>query len=73
MAKIEGEILKQTNQALAKIKALQQESNLTPFKVINFEFFKTHGIMLVAHNFGVDWDDNVNKVIQGHWTSLIWR
>ena len=64
MAEIEGEILKQTNQALAKIKALQQESNLTPFEVINFEFFKTHRIMLVAHNFGVDWDDNVNKLFR---------
>ena len=58
MAEI-GEILKQTNQALAEIKALQQESNLTAFEIINFEFFKTHSIMLVAHNFGVDWDDNI--------------
>ena len=64
MAEIEGEILKLTNQALAKIKVLQQESNLTPFKVVNFEFFKTHSIMLVAHNFGVDWDDNVNKLFR---------
>ena len=64
MAEIEGEILKWTNQAQAKIKALQQESNLTPFEVINFDFFKTHSIMLVAHNFGVDWDDNVNKLFR---------
>ena len=64
MAEIEGEILKWTNQAWAEIKALQQESNLTPFEVINFEFFKTHGIMLVAHNFSVDWDDNVNKLFR---------
>ena len=64
MAKIEGEILKWTNQAWAEIKALQQESNLTPFEVVNFEFFKTHGIMLVAHNFGVDWDNNVNKLFR---------
>ena len=61
MAEIAGEILKWTNQALAKIRALQQESNLTPFEVVNFEFFKTHSIMLVAHNFSVDWDNNVNK------------
>ena len=64
MAKIEGEILEWTNQALAEIKALQQEFNLMPFKVINFDFFKSHGIMLVAHNFGVDWDDNVNKLFR---------
>ena len=64
MAEIEGEILNRTNQALAKIKALQQESNLTSFEVVNFEFFKTHGIMLVAHNLGVDWDDNVNKLFR---------
>ena len=64
MAKIEGEILKWTNQALAEIKALQQESNLTPFEVVNFEFFKTQGVMLVAHNFGVDWHDNVNKLFR---------
>ena len=64
MAEIEGEILKWTNQALAEIKALQQESNLTAFEIVNFEFFKTHGIMLVAHNFGVDWDDNVNKLFR---------
>ena len=64
MAKIEGEILNRTNQALAEIKALQQKSNLTSFEVVNFEFFKTHGIMLVAHNFGVDWDDNVNKLFR---------
>ena len=64
MAKIEGEILKQTNQALAEIKALQQESNLTAFEIVNYEFFKTHSIMLVAHNFGVDWDDNVNKLFK---------
>ena len=64
MAKIEGETLKWTNQAQAEIKALQQDSNLTPFKVVNFEFFKTHGIMLVAHNFGVDWDDNVIKIFR---------
>ena len=64
MAEIEGEILKWTNQALAKIKALQQESNLTAFEIVNFEFFKTHGIMLVAHNFSVDWDDNVNKLFR---------
>ena len=64
MAKIKGEILKQTNQALAEIKALQQESNLTAFEIVNFEFFKTHGIMLVAHNFGVDWDNNVNKLFR---------
>ena len=24
----------------------------------------THGIMLAAHNFGVDWDDNVNKLFR---------
>ena len=48
MAEIEGEILKWTHQALAEIKALIQESNLTPFEVINFEFFKTHGVMLVG-------------------------
>ena len=64
MAEIEGEILKQTNRALAEIKALQQESNLTAFEIVNFEFFKTHGIMLVAHNFGVDWDDNINKLFR---------
>ena len=64
MAEIEGEISKWTNQALAQFKALQQESNLTSFEVVNFEFFKTHGIMLVAHNFGVDWDDNVNKLFR---------
>ena len=64
MAKIEGEILERTNQALAEIKVLQQESNLTPFKVINFDFFKSHGIMLVAHDFGVDWEDNVNKLFR---------
>ena len=64
MAKIEGEILKWTNQALAEIKALQQESNLTPFEVVNFEFFKTNGIMLVTHNFSVDWNDNVNKLFR---------
>ena len=64
MAEIEGEILKWTNQALAEIKALQQESNLTAFEIVNFEFFKTHSIMLVAHNFGVDWDDNVNKLFR---------
>ena len=64
MAKIEGEILKWSNQALAKIKAFQQESNLTAFEIVNFEFFKTHGIMLVAHNFSVDWDDNVNKLFR---------
>ena len=63
MAKI-GEILKQTNQALAEIKALQQESNLTLFEVVNFEFIKTHSIMLLAHNFSVDWDDNVNKLFR---------
>ena len=64
MAEIEGEILKRTNQTQAEIKALQQDSNLTPFKVVNFEFFKTHGIMLVAHNFSVDWGDNVNKLFR---------
>ena len=64
MAEMEGEILKWTKQALDKIKVLQQESNLTAFEAINFEFFKTHGIMLVAHNFGVDWDDNVNKLFK---------
>ena len=64
MAKIEGEILKWTNQALDEIKVLQQESNLTAFEAVNFEFFKTHGIMLVAHNFGVDWDDNINKLFR---------
>ena len=48
----------------SEIKALQQESNLTPFKVVNFDFFKSHGIMLVAHDFGVDWDDNVNKLFR---------
>ena len=64
MATIEGEILKWTNQARAEIKALQLESNVTPFKVVNFEFFKTHGIMLVAHNFGVDWNDNINKLFR---------
>ena len=37
---------------------------MTPFKVINFDFFKSHGIMLVAHNFSVDWDDNVNKLFR---------
>ena len=63
-AEIEGEILKWTNQALAEIKVLQQESNQTVFELVNFEFFKTHGIMLVAHNFGVDWDDNVNKLFR---------
>ena len=56
--------MKWTNQALDEIKVLQQESNLTAFEVVNFEFFKTHGIMLVAHNFGVDWDDNVNKLLR---------
>ena len=64
MAKKEGEILKRTKQALAEIKALQQGSNLTAFEIVNFEFFKTHGIMLVAHNFGVDWDDNINKLFR---------
>ena len=64
MGEIEGEILKQTNQALAKIKALQQESNSTAFEIVNFEFFKTHGIILLAHNFGVDWDDNINKLFR---------
>ena len=64
MAEIEEEILKWTNQALAKIKALQQESNLTVFDIVNFEFFKTHGIMLVANNFGVDLEDNVNKLFR---------
>ena len=64
MVTIEGKILKRTNQARAEIKALQQQSNLTPFKVINFESFKTHSIMLVAHNFGVDWDDNINKLFR---------
>ena len=64
MAEIEGEILERTNQALAEIKVLQQESNLTPFEVINFDFFKSHGIMLVAHDFSVDWDDNVNKLFR---------
>ena len=64
MAEIEGEIFKWTNQALAKIKALQQESNLTAFEIVNFDFFKTHSIMLVAHNFGVDWGDNVNKLFR---------
>ena len=51
-------------QTLAEIKALQQGSNLTAFEIVNFEFFKTHSIMLVAHNFGVDWDDNVNKLFR---------
>ena len=63
MAKI-GEILKQTNQAQAEIKALQQESNSTAFEIVNFEFFKTHGIMLVAHNFSVDLADNINKLFR---------
>ena len=56
--------MKQTNQALDEIKVLQQESNLTAFEAVNFEFFKTHGIMWVAHNFVVDWDDNVNKLFR---------
>ena len=64
MAEIEGEILKWTKQALDEIKVLQQESNLMAFEVVNFDFFKTHGIMLVAHNFGVDWDDNINKLFK---------
>ena len=64
MAEIEGEILKWTNQALDEIKVLQQESNFMAFEAVNFEFFKTHGIMLVAHNFGVDWDDNINKLFR---------
>ena len=64
MAEIEGVILEWTNQALAEIKAFQQESHLTPFKVANFDFFKSHGIMLVAHDFGMDLDDNVNKLFR---------
>ena len=63
MAEIEGEILERTNQAWAEIKALQQESNLTPFEV-NFDFLKSHTIMLVAHDFGMDWDENVNKLFR---------
>ena len=34
------------------------------FEAVNFELFKTHGIMLVVHNFGVDWNDNVNKLFK---------
>ena len=64
MAEIEAELLKQTNQALGMIKALQQGSNLTAFEIVIFEFFKTHGIMLVSHNFRVDWDDNINKLFR---------
>ena len=37
---------------------------MTSFEVINFEFFKSHSIMLVAHDFSVDWDDNVNKLFR---------
>ena len=37
---------------------------MTAFEIVNFEFFKTHGIMLVAHNFSVDWDDNINKLFR---------
>ena len=64
MAEIEGKILKWTNQALEEIKALQQESNLMAFEAVNFEFFKTHGIMLVAHNFSVNWDENINMLLR---------
>ena len=56
--------MKRTKQALDKLQAIQQESNLMALEAVNFEFFKTHGIMLVAHNFGVDWDENINKLFR---------
>ena len=34
------------------------------FEAVNFEFFQAHGIMLVAHHFGVDWDEHVNKLFR---------
>ena len=35
-----------------------------PFEVVNLDFFKSHSIMLVAHDFGVDWDNNVTKLFR---------
>ena len=64
MSELEGEILKRTKQALDELQVIQQESNLTVFEAVNFEFFKTHGIMLVAHNFSVDWDEHINKLFK---------
>ena len=34
------------------------------FEILSFEFLKTHGIMLLAHNFGVDCDEHVSKLFR---------
>ena len=64
MAKIEGEILRRTTNPLAKLREIQQKSNLMEFEAASFKFFKTHDMMLVGHNFKMDWDQHVDKLFK---------
>ena len=64
MAEIEGEILRRTKNTLAELWEITQKSNSTELEAASFEFFKTHGMMLVGHNFKVDWDEHVDKLFK---------
>ena len=64
MAKWQEEIINWTQQATDELELIQQVSNLTAIEAVSFKSLKTHGIMLLAHDFGVDWDDHVSKLFR---------
>ena len=47
---------------MAELGQIQQASNLMATEAVTFDFLKTHAIMLLAHNFGIDWDNHVSKL-----------
>ena len=64
VAKCQEEIVNQTQQAIDALELVQHALNLTAFEAVSFKFLKTHGIMLLAHNLRVDWDNHVSKLFR---------
>ena len=62
MAERQEEILTRTSQALAQLGQIQQVSNITATEAVTFDFLKSHAIMLLARDFGLNWDNHVSKL-----------